>query len=51
MVDSCRKCEPCKSGEENYCSGSGPVWTYNSSFPDGTVAQGGYSTHYVVDKA
>lgn len=48
MVDSCRKCGQCAEGEEQFCPGS--VFTYNSTLPDGTVTQGGYSTHMVVDK-
>jgi alcohol dehydrogenase (NADP+) len=50
MVDSCRKCPSCKSGEENLCK-TGFTLTYNS--PDkqsGGVTYGGYSTQIVVDK-
>ncbi len=33
MVDSCRKCEPCLAGEENYCEGpNGYLCTYNGPF-------------------
>ena len=28
MVDSCRECQSCKEGDENYCE-SGAVMTYN----------------------
>ncbi|WP_144720560.1 NAD(P)-dependent alcohol dehydrogenase [Agrococcus jejuensis] len=48
MVNSCRKCEACLAGEENYCL-EGNVGTYASVDRDGTITQGGYSTHVVVD--
>ena len=51
MVDSCRECEACKGGQENYCR-PGFTATYNS--PDKHTDQptfGGYSSHVVVDKA
>ncbi|MBX7137964.1 MAG: NAD(P)-dependent alcohol dehydrogenase [Oligoflexia bacterium] len=51
MVESCRACESCKAGEEQYCTGDKLVWTYNSLFKDGTPAYGGYSSHIVVDEA
>ncbi|MDO5498647.1 MAG: NAD(P)-dependent alcohol dehydrogenase [Propionibacteriaceae bacterium] len=47
MVDSCGECEACADGEEQYCSG-GVVWTYASEYPDGEIAQGGYSQEIVV---
>ena len=50
MVDSCRKCESCRDGDEQYCEVK-TVFTYNSRFPDGTPAYGGYSDHIVVDEA
>jgi uncharacterized zinc-type alcohol dehydrogenase-like protein len=49
MVDSCRECEPCKSGDEQYCL-KGNVGTYNSIGKDGRPTEGGYSTHIVVDE-
>ncbi|WP_203741387.1 NAD(P)-dependent alcohol dehydrogenase [Actinoplanes cyaneus] len=49
MVNSCRECENCKAGLEQYCTG-GNVGTYASVDRDGTVTQGGYSTHVVVDQ-
>ena len=49
MVDSCRECENCKAGMENYCL-KGNTQTYASVDRDGTVTQGGYSTHVVVDE-
>jgi len=47
MVNSCRECENCLSGDENYCL-NGNTGTYASRDKDGTVTQGGYSTHIVV---
>ena len=49
MVDSCRECEPCKRGEEQYCI-PGNTLTYGSIDKDGTLTQGGYSTSVVVDE-
>ncbi|GAA1355699.1 NAD(P)-dependent alcohol dehydrogenase [Streptomyces beijiangensis] len=49
FVDSCRECEYCKQGLEQYCSGAG-VSTYNSLGKDGEPTYGGYSTHIVVDE-
>ncbi|MEU6351729.1 NAD(P)-dependent alcohol dehydrogenase [Streptomyces sp. NPDC047072] len=48
MVDSCRECEPCKRGEEQYCQ-NGNTLTFGSLDADGTLTQGGYSTHVVVN--
>ncbi|MBW4031351.1 MAG: NAD(P)-dependent alcohol dehydrogenase [Acidobacteria bacterium] len=47
MVNSCRECENCLSGDENYCL-NGNTGTYASRDLDGTITQGGYSTHIVV---
>jgi len=49
MVNSCRECENCLSGEENYCL-KGMTGTYANVDRDGTITQGGYSTHVVVDE-
>jgi uncharacterized zinc-type alcohol dehydrogenase-like protein len=49
MVNSCRECENCRSGEEQYCL-RGNTQTYGSVDRDGTVTRGGYSTHVVVDE-
>ncbi|NED93174.1 NAD(P)-dependent alcohol dehydrogenase [Streptomyces sp. SID11233] len=49
MVDSCRECENCKAGLEQYCS-EGNVGTYNAIGKDGEPTYGGYSTHVVVDE-
>ncbi len=50
MVDSCRECDACRDGEEQYCEGGGAVLTYNARYRDGTPTYGGYSTTIVVDE-
>ncbi|MDQ0946993.1 putative zinc-type alcohol dehydrogenase-like protein [Streptomyces phaeochromogenes] len=47
LVESCRECESCLKGEEQYCL-KGNTLTYGGIDKDGTVTQGGYSTHVVV---
>lgn len=48
LVDSCRECENCKEGLEQYCL-NGSVQTYNSFEKDGkTPTYGGYSNTIVV---
>ena len=49
MVNSCRACANCRAGEEQYCL-EGNVGTYASVDRDGTITQGGYATHVVVDE-
>lgn len=49
MVNSCRECENCRAGEEQYCL-NGNVGTYGALDRDGTVTQGGYSQKIVVDQ-
>ncbi|SDC99836.1 NAD(P)-dependent alcohol dehydrogenase [Glycomyces harbinensis] len=49
IVDSCRECEHCLAGNEQYCR-KGMTGTYNAIDRDGTVTQGGYSTNVVVDE-
>jgi uncharacterized zinc-type alcohol dehydrogenase-like protein len=49
MVDSCRECENCLAGEEQYCL-NGNIGTYNAIGKDGRPTEGGYSTHIVVDQ-
>jgi len=49
MVNSCRECENCGKGEEQYCL-SGNTQTYGSVDRDGTITYGGYSDHVVVDE-
>ena len=47
LVDSCRECENCKQGLEQYCL-EGNVQTYNGKGKDGTPTYGGYSKTIVV---
>ena len=49
MVNSCRVCENCQAGLEQYCW-DGNIQTYAGVDRDGTVTQGGYSTAIVVDQ-
>lgn len=50
FVDSCRTCESCREGLEQYCE-RGPNFTYNSYEKDGkTPTYGGYSSQIVVDE-
>ncbi|WP_155056160.1 NAD(P)-dependent alcohol dehydrogenase [Streptomyces blattellae] len=49
MVDSCRECENCKAGLEQYCL-NGNVGTYNAIGKDGEPTYGGYSQKIVVDE-
>ena len=49
FVDSCRECDNCKAGLEQYCTG-GNVGTYNALDKNGEPTYGGYSTHIVVDE-
>jgi len=50
MVDSCRACESCKMGLEQYCE-VGTVLTYNARDKKGQPTYGGYSNNIVVDEA
>ena len=50
FVDSCRECEECRAGEQQYCTGGGMVGTYNGVGRDGEPTQGGYSGAIVVDE-
>lgn len=47
LVDSCRTCDNCKDGLEQYCT-RGSVGTYNSKGKDGTPTYGGYSNTIVT---
>jgi len=49
LVNSCRECEHCQAGLEQYCLGKA-VGTYNSIDRDGTPTAGGYSQQIVVDE-
>lgn len=51
MVDSCRTCDNCRDGLEQFCE-KGTIFTYNS--PDkhlGGMTYGGYSDNVVVDES
>lgn len=51
MVDSCKQCNNCKKGNEQFCEIGKTVFTYNSLEKDGkTPTYGGYSNKIVVDK-
>jgi alcohol dehydrogenase (NADP+) len=48
LVDSCRVCDNCKQGLEQYCE-NGMVGTYNGQEKDGSgITYGGYSKQIVV---
>ncbi|MCC5476583.1 NAD(P)-dependent alcohol dehydrogenase [Streptomyces sp. NPDC059680] len=49
MVDSCRECENCLKGLEQFCL-KGMVGTYNAVGKDGKPTYGGYSEKIVVDE-
>ncbi|WP_327361817.1 MULTISPECIES: NAD(P)-dependent alcohol dehydrogenase [unclassified Streptomyces] len=49
FVDSCRACEYCLRGQEQYCA-HGMTGTYNARDKKGDPTYGGYSTHVVVDE-
>src|SRR3954453_16000596 len=49
MVNSCRECENCEAGNEQYCL-PGNTQTYGSKDRDGTITYGGHSEQGVVDE-
>jgi len=50
FVDSCRTCESCLKGLQQYCV-EGMTGTYNGLERDGvTVAMGGYSNNFVINE-
>ena len=49
FVDSCRECENCLAGEEQFCA-KGNVPTYNGREYTGEDTHGGYSTQIVADE-
>lgn len=50
FVDSCRKCESCRRGLQQYCV-EGMTGTYNGYERDGvTVTMGGYSNNFVINE-
>ncbi|XP_052195510.1 probable mannitol dehydrogenase [Diospyros lotus] len=48
MVGSCRSCDTCTNNLENYCPKM--LFTYNSTYHDGTPNFGGYSDIMVADE-
>jgi len=51
FVGSCRECESCRAGDEQFCERGGPSFTYNSYEQDRkTPTYGGYSTRITVDE-
>lgn len=49
MVNSCRECENCLAGFEQYCL-EGNIQTYAAVDRDGSITQGGYAQGIVVDE-
>ena len=49
FVDSCRTCQSCQQGMEQYCD-MGMIVTYNGRDNNGEPTYGGYSTQIVVDQ-
>jgi len=49
MVDSCRECDHCRAGREQYCD-SGMTDTYNALDRNGEPTYGGYARTIVVDE-
>lgn len=48
LVDSCRECDPCRAGLEQYCQ-EGAVFTYNGvDRHDGKITYGGYAEGIIV---
>lgn len=43
QIQSCLECKQCKSDNENYCPKQ--IDTYGAPYADGTISQGGYSSH------
>ncbi|MCB0902365.1 MAG: NAD(P)-dependent alcohol dehydrogenase, partial [Actinobacteria bacterium] len=51
FVDSCRECEQCKAGHEQFCTAKPyTIWTYNSIGRDGLETAGGYSQAITVEQ-
>ncbi|KAF9910564.1 hypothetical protein EC991_006123 [Linnemannia zychae] len=47
IVDACGECKSCKDGFDQMCEKS--VFTYNSAYPDGGIAYGGYADRVRVN--
>ena len=51
VVDSCRECDMCEQGEEQFCTGTpSTIWTYNGIGRDGLPTAGGYSQGITVEQ-
>ncbi|MFF7453096.1 NAD(P)-dependent alcohol dehydrogenase [Kitasatospora sp. NPDC008115] len=51
FVDSCRECDNCRAGLQQYCTGEGGVvFTYNARGRDGAPTYGGYARQLVIDE-
>lgn len=50
LVQSCRTCDNCSDGLEQYCT-TGATFTYNSRDKGGSPTYGGYANDIVVDEA
>lgn len=50
FVDSCRECEACHAGEEQFCE-QGASFTYNSRERNGAPTYGGYAARIIVDES
>ena len=50
LVQSCRTCDNCSDGLEQYCT-TGATFTYNSRDKGGSPTYGGYANDIVVDAA
>jgi len=51
FVDSCRECEQCRAGHEQFCTAKPyTIWTYNSIGRGGLPTAGGYSQAITVEQ-
>nr|WP_237048469.1 NAD(P)-dependent alcohol dehydrogenase [Lentzea guizhouensis] len=50
IVNSCRSCDKCAQGLEQYCAGSVETYSDVDGHRGGERTQGGYSTHIVTDE-
>ena len=51
FVDSCRECEQCRAGHEQFCTTKPyTIWTYNTIGRDGLPTAGGYSQAITVEQ-
>ncbi|GAB3004035.1 NAD(P)-dependent alcohol dehydrogenase [Streptomyces pseudoechinosporeus] len=50
LVDSCRECDYCQAGREQFCVKDGGTLTFGDTDKYGQFTQGGYSTRMTVDQ-